>query len=173
MKKETKTITIIVLAVVIILALIWGLYATFKTEESAVNPANNLSDESMGLSDTANSINENAITNSEAQNEVANETTDETGNEVVDEEVTEPEATESNTGSESEIVTGTTASREDRAEELAKEYYEKEYGSADEIYFTYQSVNSDGRYIIRAGNADSGTNMFLYVNIDTGKVSEN
>ena len=34
MKKETKTITTIVLAVVIILALIWGLYATFGVEES-------------------------------------------------------------------------------------------------------------------------------------------
>ena len=170
MKKETKTITTIVLAVVIILALIWGLYATFGVEKSSVNPANNLSDESMGVSDTVNSINENAITNSEEQNKVANEIV----NEVVEEEANEPEATENyNSGSESEVVTGTTASREERAEELAKEYYEEEYGSADEVYFTCQEINSDGRYIVRAGNADSGTNMFLYVDIDNEEVSEN
>lgn len=169
MKKETKMITGIVLAVVIILALIWGLYSTFKTEESSVNPANNLSNETMGVGDTINATNENTIANTEVQNEVINNV----ANEVLEEEVNEPEATDDDiSGSDSEVVTGTTASREEKAEELAKEYYEEEYGSADEVYFTCQEINSDGRYIIRAGNADSGTNMFLYVNIESGKVSE-
>ena len=172
MKKETKTITTIVLAVVIILALIWGLYATFGVEESSVNPANNLSNESIGLSDTSNSVAENAITNTETQNEVVNEV----ANEVVEEEANEQEATEndnSSSESESEVVSGTTTSREEKAVELAKQYYEEEYGSTDEVYFTSKEINSDWRYIVRTGNADSGTNMFLYVNIDKGEVSEN
>ena len=52
-------------------------------------------------------------------------------------------------------MTGTTASREERAVELAKEYYEEEYGSTDGVYFRYE-VNCDGRYIVRAGSAEGG-----------------
>ena len=62
--------------------------------------------------------------------------------------------------------------REEKAVEIAKKYYEKTYGSTEGIYFTYDSVNGDGRYRVIAGTAGSSSNKFLIVNINTGEVTE-
>ena len=62
--------------------------------------------------------------------------------------------------------------REEKAEKLAKEYYEDEYGNTDDIYFRYDSVYGDGRYIVVARNSSGATVAFLFVNLDTGIVTK-
>lgn len=173
MKKETKMITGIVLAVVIILALVWVVYQSVKSEPANINAVNELPNENMGFENEVNYLSDNVVANETAQNEIANEVVNEVSDETSNDKQEATENDNSSSGSESEVVSGTTTSREEKAVGLAKQYYEEEYGSADEVYFICQEINSDGRYIVRAGNADSGTNMFLYVNIDKGEVSEN
>ena len=40
------------------------------------------------------------------------------------------------------------------------------------MYFTYDSVNGDGRYIVIAGTAGSGSNKFLLVDLNAEEVTE-
>ena len=163
MKKRTKKVIGAVIAIVLILVVIWLVYESVKPETASINPVNELPNENMGLDNIINDLFENIETN--------NVNVDETVNEIMN-EVDDGETEKVTENSNSEVVPGTTTSREERAVELAKEYYAKEYGSTEEVYFTCQEINADGRYIVRAGNADSGTNMFLFVNLSTGIVTE-
>ena len=67
---------------------------------------------------------------------------------------------------------GTNESREERAVELAKEYYEEEYGSLDGIYFRCDSVYKDGRYVVTVTSGPNETLAFLYVDLRTELVEE-
>ena len=102
--------------------------------------------------DTGNEVDTNIVdtNNVDEANTIANEAANEASGNVTDEPEEEPEnngqSNTENNSSTSEVVPGTTASREERAVELAKEYYAEEYGSTDGVYFRYDSVNSDGRY---------------------------
>ena len=160
-----KKVLGLIIIVILILAVIWLVYEGTKAEPANINASNEVPNEIMGMANIINTLFENEVTN-----EVANETV----NEVVEEntnQVTEPE--EDNTDeTDSEVISGTATSREEKAVEIAKEYYAKEYGSTDEINFDNQGVYGDGRYIVRAGNAGRGINMFLLVDLDTGEVTE-
>lgn len=164
MKKGTKQAIIAVVVIILILAIVWIVYESVKPEPVNISATNEMPNENMGESNLINET-ENDVTNVLEENELVNETVDEGTNEVAQNE----ETTQS--GDDSEIISGTTKSREERAVELAKEYYEEEYGSTEGIYFEYDSIYEDGRYIVRAGTADTGT-MYLYVNLSTENVSE-
>ena len=164
MRKGTKKVIGAIIIIILILAVIWLVYESVKPEPASIEPVNELPNENMGLDNIINNLFENVETNVTTENEVVNETTTNATN------TKETETTESS-ASTSEVVSGTAISREEKAVELAKEYYEEEYGSTEGIYFTYDSVYQDGRYIVRAGTADTGT-MYLFVNLDTEIVSE-
>ena len=78
---------------------------------------------------------------------------------------------DTNKGSSSEVVEGTTMSREERAIEIAKEYYEEEYGNSDDLYFSCDGVNTEGKYIVRA-SSNAVNVAFLIVDLNTGLVTE-
>lgn len=64
-----------------------------------------------------------------------------------------------------------TLTNEQQAEYFAQQYWLDNYGSADGLIFVYVSINSEGNYIVRVTNPDTGQNLaFLIVNIKTGEV---
>lgn len=160
MSKGTKKVLGAIIIIILIVAVSWLVYRGINTETTSINPENEIQNENMGVYNAINDV---------VTNQVEEEPINEVLNEVVEEEVQEEEE---NVQTNSEVVEGTATSREERAVELAREYYEQEYGTAEEIYFSYQGINGNGSYIVRAGNADSGSNMFLLVDLDTEEVTE-
>ena len=160
MSKGTKKVLGAIIIIILIVAVSWLVYRGINTETTSINPENEIPNENMGVYNAINDV---------VTNQVEEEPINEVLNEVVEEEVQEEEE---NVQTNSEVVEGTATSREERAVELAREYYEQEYGTAEEIYFSYQEINGNGSYIVRAGNADSGSNMFLLVDLDTEEVTE-
>lgn len=165
MSKNTKKILGIVVIVILILVVIWVVYENVKPEPASVNISNKLPDENVGIDNIINDIFENEVTNT-----VSNETV----NEIIDKGTNKNE--ESNTNQvdkeDSETVSGTATTRKEKAIELAKEYYEEEYGSTEGIYFRYEGIKGDGRYIIRAGTAGTGRDKFFFIDLKTGIVEE-
>ena len=174
MSKSVKKVIAVIVVLVLILAVIWVVYESVKPEPASISATNELPNENMGLDNIINDIFENE-TNSTNENEVVNETVqnniDEV-NETENDENTIVNNDSNDSSNSSEVVSGTNTSREERAIEYAKQYYEEEYGSTDEIYFSCDQINGDGRYVVRVGTAGQGMNMFLIVNIDNGEVTE-
>lgn len=165
MKKGTKTLIVALVIVLLIAGISWAAYEKAGEKVADLPEVNETPNENMGITNKVDDLVENEIANT-VQNEIANETT---VNEVSEENNVDEE---NNNTSDSEVITGTNATREEKAVEIAKKYYEETYGSTEGIYFTYDSVNGDGRYRVIAGTAGSSSNKFLIVNINTGEVTE-
>ncbi len=165
MSKGTKKVIGIIVVVALIVGICYLAYESANPDTVSIGATNEVPNENMGVSNEVNEVNENELTNEVEQNEVVNEVAEE----PEDDETQEPVNEENG---ESEVVTGTNLSREEKAVELAKEYYEEQYGSAEGIYFSYEDVKGDGRYIVTAGTAGSGSNRFFFVNLTTGEVEE-
>ena len=164
MSKKAKRIIGVIIIIILVIGVIWLLNEYARPEPTSLEPVNELPNEDM-----------------EENKTIANIVKDEPNNIVYEPEKIEPqeptttEKKENNSSSvsksESEVISGTSANREEQAVELAKEYYEHEYGSTEGVYFNYNDIYKDGRYIITVGNANGGANIFLYVNLSTGEVS--
>lgn len=163
MSKGAKRFLIVIVIAVVVLAIIWIVYEANKPEPASINAATELPDENKGIDNIINDFVENEVVSEEDEN--ANE--DATAGEKEEEE------TDTNSGnSSSELMPGTNESREERAVELAKEYYEEEYGSLDGIYFRCDSVYKDGRYVVTVTSGPNETLAFLYVDLRTELVEE-
>lgn len=171
MSKKGKIILGIVIIVLLIAGIAWGVYEATKQEPVSIDSVNETPNENMGLENEVNEIT-NETTNSVLENEIVNEIS----NEIQDEN-SESSNTEDTTKGEdfgkTEVVTGTNASREEKAEELAKKYYENKYGSSDGIDFRYESLYEDGSLIVIASEqGTTKTLAFLAVNLSTEEVKE-
>ena len=163
MSKGAKRFLIVIVVAIVVLAIIWIVYEANKPEPASINAATELPDENKGIDNIINDFVENEVVSEEDEN--ANE--DATAGEK--EEV----VTDTNSGnSSSELMPGTNESREERAVELAKEYYEEKYGSLDGIYFRCDSVYKDGRYVVTVTSGPNETLAFLYVDLRTELVEE-
>ena len=163
MSKGAKRFLIVIVVAIVVLAIIWIVYEANKPEPASINAATELPDENKGIDNIINDFVENEVVSEEDEN--ANE--DATAGEK--EEV----VTDTNSGnSSSELMPGTNESREERAVELAKEYYEEEYGSLDGIYYRCDSVYKDGRYVVTVTSGPNETLAFLYVDLRTELVEE-
>lgn len=163
MSKGAKRFLIVIVIAIVVLAIIWIVYEANKPEPASINAATELPDENKGIDNIINDFVENEVVSEEDEN--ANE--DATAGEK------EEEVTDTNSGnSSSELMPGTNESREERAVELAKEYYEEEYGSLDGIYFRCDSVYKDGRYVVTVTSGPNETLAFLYVDLRTELVEE-
>ncbi len=163
MSKGAKRFLIVIVVAIVVLAIIWIVYEANKPEPASINAATELPDENKGIDNIINDFVENEVVGEEDEN--ANE--DATAGEK------EEEVTDTNSGnSSSELMPGTNESREERAVELAKEYYEDEYGSLDGIYFRCDSVYKDGRYVVTVTSGPNETLAFLYVDLRTELVEE-
>lgn len=163
MSKGAKRFLIVIVIAIVVLAIIWIVYEANKPEPASINAATELPDENKGIDNIINDFVENEVVSEEDEN--ANE--DATAGEKEEEE------TDTNSrNSSSELMPGTNESREERAVELAKEYYEEEYGSLDGIYFRCDSVYKDGRYVVTVTSGPNETLAFLYVDLRTELVEE-
>ena len=163
MSKGAKRFLIVIVVAIVVLAIIWIVYEANKPEPASINAATELPDENKGIDNIINDFVENEVVSEEDEN--ANE--DATAGEK------EEEVTDTNSGnSSSELMPGTNESREERAVELAKEYYEEKYGSLDGIYFRCDSVYKDGRYVVTVTSGPNETLAFLYVDLRTELVEE-
>ena len=165
-KNVKKAITLVIIAL-LILAIVWVVYEAIKPDSAEIKPTSDLPNENMGIDNIINVFKEN---NETEQNVIANEI-----EEQEDEKeniVEEKEDSSKNTQNNSEVVSGTSQTREEKAVELAKEFYKEKYGEPKNIYFEYNSVYKDGRYIVTAGKAGESNNKFFFVDLNTGLVTE-
>ncbi len=173
MSKGGKTFLILVIIVLLALGIMWAVYENYKTEPANINATTDLPDENKGIDNIINDFVENEIVNSVEEANVVSEdstTLEENANSSGDSNSNE-NVEDTNKGNSSEVVEGTTMSREERAIELAKEYYEEEYGDSDDIYFRYDGVNGEGKHIVVA-SSNAVTVAFLIVDLNTGLVTE-
>lgn len=169
MDKSTKKIIGITVVILLILAIIWVVYESVKPQPASIQTSNELPNENLGIENIINDLFTNEVSNT-VENEIVNEVVNQTENENVNKNnETSSDTNENN--NDSETVTGTTTSREEKAVELAKEYYEEEYGNTEGIYFRYDSVYGDGRYIVIA-STEGRTVAFLFVDLNTGIVTK-
>lgn len=166
MSKGVKKILGGIIILVLVLAIIWFAYEALKPETVSIGATNVLPNENMGIDNVTNDFLQNEVLNNVEENEVVNEVAEDAKNEVVEEPTDE-----NNNDNDSELVSGDNMSREERAVELAKKYYEEEYGSTEGIYFRCDEVYKDGRYIVIA-SSNGATKAFLFVNLDTELVEE-
>jgi len=157
MNKNLRNILLVVVIVVAIFGIIWFIYDMMKIEPADTNTVDtNLMDENTGLDNLLNGLFENVATNEQIQNEVEDDGNivkkDETSNNTVD-------------TSTSESIT----SKEERAIELVKQ----EWGGTDGVYFSNESIDSEGRYIVTVRNSGT-TNLlaFFLVDVSTGIVTK-
>ena len=162
MSKGAKKVLGAIIIIILIIAVVWLGYEGTRTDTTSINETNEISNENMGMVNEVNEIEEEVENDTVVEEEQEEDNADTT----VEEENTD---TDQNLGSET--VSGTTESREGRAVELAKEYYEEEYGSTEGINFEVEDVYGDGSYIVKYGTADTGI-MYLLVNLDTETVTE-
>lgn len=163
MSKGAKKVLGAVIIIILIVLVSWLGYESMNAEPASINATNEVQNENMGLDNEVNEVYEEEVnTEKEEEEQVEEDTTT----------IEEEPATEEETSTNTEVISGTNATREERAVSLAKEYYEKEYGSSDETDFNNQGVNGEGKYIIRVGSAGNGINIYLLVDLDTETVTE-
>ncbi len=166
MSKGTKKVVGVVIIIVLILLVSWLVYRGTKSEQANINETNTMQSEDMKIS---NEVNEIIEENNVVEEEVAIPEEDNNEEEAVKTTEEEEKPKQSST-SNSEVVAGTNADREKRAVELAKKYYENEYGSTEGLNFEVDDIDGAGRYIVKYGTPDRS--MYLYVNLSTETVSE-
>lgn len=175
MSKGGKTFLILVIIVLLALGIMWAVYENYKTEPANINATTDLPDENKGIDNIINDFVENEIVNSVEEANIVSEdstTLEEENASSSGDSNSNENVEDTNKGSSSEVVEGTTMSREERAVELVKEYYEKEYGDSEGLNYN-PSVYKDGRYLVTVGSAELGiNNKFFFVDLNTGIVEE-
>ena len=174
MNKNVKMAIVLVIIAILALAIVWMVYEAIKPDSAEIKPTSDLPNENMGIDNIINDFTESNVINEIEQNIVTNETEEnkEEDNENTADKDNNSEESPNATQSNSEVVSGTSQTREERAVELAEGFYKEKYGEPKDIYFEYDSVYKDGRYIVTAGNAGGSNSKFFFVDINTGLVTE-
>ena len=153
MSKIGKNSLIIIGIVVLLFIIIWFGYEMAKTEPVDANTVNeNLADENTGLDNIINELFDNVTTNEQIENEIEEN--------VLEESKEENEVENKEAASAGESVT----SKEEKAIALVK----KEWGGEDGVYFSNESIDSQGRYIVSVRNKRT-TNSLAFFIVDVDK----
>lgn len=156
MSKTKKKICIIIAIVLILFIIICLVYDEMKTKPVDANTTNmNLVDENTGLDNIINELFDDVTTNEEVENEI--EEKEDTNTEKNEENEEDTSSTESVT------------SKQEKAINLVK----KEWGGDDGVYFSNESIDSKGRYIVSV--RDKGTTnslAFFLVDVDRELVTK-
>ncbi len=171
MSKGSKSFLVIVVIVLLVLGIVWAVYENYKTEPANINATTDLPDENKGIDNIINDFVENEMINTVEEANVVEDTTTDNEEVSANNSNSNENSDSSSSGNSSEVVEGTSTSREERAIELAKEYYEEEYGNSDDLYFSYEGVNGEGKHIVRA-SSNAVNVAFLIVDLNTGLVTE-
>lgn len=156
MSKTVKNSLIVIAIVVVLFAIIWFVYDIFKKEPVDTNVNANLADENTGLDNIINDLFENVQTNEQIENE----------------NITNNQKEEKQEDKTNEVISESTESvttREEKAVELVK----KEWGSTDGVYFSNESVDSQGRYIVSVRDKKTTVSLAFYlVDVDKQLVTQ-
>lgn len=160
MSKTVKNSLIVIAIVVVLFGIIWFVYDVFKKEPVDANVNANLADENTGLDNIINDLFENVQTNEQTENVVENEN------------ITNNQKEEKQEDKTNEVISESTESvttREEKAVELVK----KEWGSTDGVYFSNESVDSQGRYIVSVRDKKTTASLAFYlVDVDKQLVTQ-
>lgn len=149
MSKSGKNSLVVILIFIVIFAISWVAYDVYKQEPADANIADtNLADENTGLDNIINDLFENVIEDDEELNEIIDE---KTNNDIEEGE-----------------TTGSITSREEKAVQLVK----NAWGEDDTVYFSYQSIDSQGRYIVSVNKKDTTVLAFFVVDVDNEIVTK-
>lgn len=152
MNKTVRKSLIIISIVIVLFAIIWFVYDMFKKDTVETNSNSNLVDGNTGLDNIINDLFENEIENSITEN-------------VVDDNQSKGNIIQDNESDTTEKAT----TKEEKAIELAK----KKWGSTSGVYFSNESINSDGRYIVSVRNSKTTDSLAFYlVDVETELVTE-
>lgn len=159
MDKTVKRSLMVIAIVIVIFGILWLVYDMLKKEPVDTTAVNsNLVDENTGLDNIINELFENVITNETEENTIKNTTKQEYKK---DENVQNTNKDESTT----ESVT----SREEKAISLVK----KEWGDTDGVYFSNESIDASGRYIVSVRDKMTTNSLaFFVVNVDSELVTK-
>ncbi len=149
MNKNVKNIIMVVVIILILFAIIWLGYDMLKSKPANTDVDTNLADENTGLDNVINNLFDNVVTEDIVDgNDVQSENIEEQTNSVSTESITSKEA---------------------RAIELVK----KQWGSSDGVYFSNDSIDEAGRYIVSVHDSrTTGALAFYLVDVDKGLVTE-
>lgn len=154
MSKTVKNSLIVIGIVIVLFVMIWFIYDMIKTEPVDANVENtNLVDENTGLDNLINELFDDTTTNKLNENVVDNSDTDN------EEDIKNEEKNDTDV-STSENMT----SKQEKAIALVK----KAWGGEDGVYFSNESIDSQGRYIVSV--RDKGTtNSLAFFLVDVEK----
>lgn len=155
MNKTVRNSLIVIGIVIAIFIITWIIYDIFKKEPVDANIINtNLTDENTGLDNFINELFDNVIVNETAENVIANTENNE-----------DIEKKEEIDNASNVSVT----SKEERAIELV----EKEWGGSDGVYFSNESIDNQGRYIVSVRDKRTTDSLaFFVVDIDKELVTK-
>ncbi len=170
MSKTVKNSLIVIAIVIILFGIIWFVYDIFKKEPVETKVNANLADGNAGLDNIINDLFENTIENEVVENIVDNEKNTIVGN--TQKQENKDDKKDKNEDEEKDVTQSTTESvttREEKAVELVK----KEWGSTDGVYFSNESVDSNGRYIVSVRDKKTTASLAFYlVDVDKRLVTE-
>ena len=157
MNKTVKNSLIIIAIVVVLFGMIWLVYDMLKKEPVDTKVNANLADENTGLDNIINDLFDNSQTNEQKENVIESEN------------ITNSQKEEDKTNEVSDGNIESVTTREERAVELVK----KEWGSTDGVYFSNESVDSQGRYIVSVRDKKTTTSLAFYlVDVDKQLVTQ-
>lgn len=164
MNKTVKNSLIIIAIVAILFGISWLVYDMFKKEPADVDANANLIDGNTGLDNMINELFENNIDNELVENHLDNKSNTMIENTQKQEDNKEEENVEEASSGAESVTT-----REERAVALVK----KEWGSTDGVYFTSESIDSKGRYIVSVRDKKTTASLMFYVvDVDKKLVTE-
>ena len=163
MNKTVRNSLLVIVIAIVLFGIIWLVYDIIREQPVDANSVDtNLADENTGLDNIINELFDNVVTNEEQENTIQDDNTETNTSTNKNEE--EPENTVS-----SQQTTESVTSKEERSIELVK----KEWGGTDGVYFSNESIDTQGRYIVSV--RDSGTTSllaFFLVDVNTGLVTK-
>lgn len=153
MYKMIKNGILVIAIVAVLLGVVWFVYDIVKTEPVDANSTDtNLADENKGLDNLINELFTNVETN-----------------QLVENDSVENEEESKNKTKEDSIVSSSVTSKEEKAIELVKE----EWGGTDGVYFSNESIDSQGRYIVSVRDRGTTNSLaFFIVDVNTGLVTK-
>lgn len=165
MNKAVKNSLMITAIIIVLFGIIWFVYDMFKKEPVETNVNANLVDGNAGLDNMINELFENIVDNEVAENGV----NDKTENEVAGDAEKDDNKKQENEEDATQLVTEDVTTREEKAIELVK----KEWGSTDGVYFSNESIDTEGRYIVSVRDKKKTTSLAFYVvDVDKQLVTE-
>lgn len=162
MSKTTRNILIVVVIVLLIFGIILAVYNHFKLEpmNANVEKENILNDANTGLENLINDIfDEDKKENSN------NEENTEKNNTVENAQATNTSSQEQSSNVNNVIENQTTPG-EQKAIELVKAEWKREWGSLDDVSFNNVMIQGDGKYVVSVNDSKTTKVIHRYV-VDT------